>query len=114
MRTCMCACVRVHVHVCVCVYISVCVVCVYACRSVLSESLQFYMYCIVLQVDCRCAGCVWSAPADSSELCLPRGSCHKRCKHTKYFLLVYIRVGVGVGVPLCTCVCVHFYVCLCA
>ena len=33
---------------------------------------------------CRCgsAGCVWSAPADSSQLCLPRGPCHKRCKQT--------------------------------
>ena len=77
------ACVGACVHVSLCVCISVCVACVHACRSVLSESLQFYMSCIVLQIDCRCgsAGCVCSAPADSSELCLPRGPCHKRCKH---------------------------------
>ena len=97
MRACMCVCVRawmpacvracLHacVHVCLCVCISVCVVCVHACRSVLSESLQFYMSCIVLQVDSRCGSdsCVCSAPADSSQLCLPRSPCHKRCKHTK-------------------------------
>ena len=53
-RACMPACVRACVHVCLCVCISVFVVCVHACRSVLSESLQFYMSCIVLQVDCRC------------------------------------------------------------
>ena len=116
---CMHACVRVCVCMCVCmcVFIFVCVVCVYACRSVLSESLQFYMTCIVLQVDCRCAGCVWSAPVDSSELCLPRGPCHKRCKHTKDYLFIYIRVCVCVCVcvPLCmcVCVCVHFCVFVC-
>ena len=58
---------------------------------------------------CRCGsdGCVWSAPADSSELCLPRGPCHKRCKHTKCYLFIYVCVCV------CVCVCVLVHMCVC-
>ena len=110
-RACVRACLHACVHVALCVCISVCVACVHACRSVLSESLQFYMSCIVLQEDCRCAGCIWSAPADSSQLCLPQGPCHKRCKHTKDYLFIY--VCVCVCVCMCVCVCVLVHVCVC-
>ena len=44
-RVCMC------MHVRMCMYVSVCVVCVHARGTVQSESLQFYMYCIVFQVE---------------------------------------------------------------
>ena len=67
--------------------------------------------CFVLQVDCRCAGCVWSAPADSSQLCLPQGPCHMRCKHTKDYLLIYIHVCVCARVCVRVCVLVHVCVC---
>ena len=85
-------CVRVDVRVCVCVRL-----------GVYSEDLRFNNCSstailtslnshpstsptpsIMLPIrHCRCGSdsCVWSAPADSSELCLPRGPCHKRCKH---------------------------------
>ena len=39
------------------------------------------MLCLTEEVTISGDGCVWSAPADSSQLCLPRGPCHKRCKH---------------------------------
>ena len=44
---------------------------------------------MLLICHCRCGsdGCVWNAPADSSELCLPGGPCHRRCKQTKDYLL---------------------------
>ena len=54
---------------------------------------------------CRCgsAGCVWSVPADSSELCLPRGPCHKRCKHIQS-AAYSVRLSVSAAYSLSVCI----------
>ena len=87
--------------VCFCQFVSELCICIYVipftnlhsrvvCSTCIHTSLNSHPSTsptpsIMLPIrHCRCGSdsCVWSAPADSSELCLPRGPCHKRCKQT--------------------------------